>query len=215
MERYLQLINARYSEFTDREKGLVMLCGFVAIIFGLLTVLLDPSYQTNKRLANEISQRQLAIQALESNNMVMSAKLRRDPDIDVDKQLKALTKQSLALSERSANVVKNFITPEAMAHLLEDVLTSSQELSLISLESLPAKPIIGQQSQSNTGYYLHPMRLEISGNYFAIQRYLSTLETFEAKYYWQSFEYQVASYPTATVVLHVYTLGTSEEFIGG
>ncbi len=215
MMAWLDSVQRHYRKLSDREKGLVMLCGFVAIILGLLTLIVEPSYQANKALSQQIQDQSLALQALQSKMSVMEAKLKRDPDAEINQEYQALIKQSQALSEQSADLVKNFITPEAMAHLLEDVLADSHSLHLISLESLPAKPLLSDGDVQASRYYLHPMRLEMTGDYFAIQNYLRTLEAMNAKYYWQNFEYQVDSYPKARVVLQVYTLGTSKEFIGG
>ncbi|SDH35845.1 MSHA biogenesis protein MshJ [Vibrio xiamenensis] len=215
MAKVYNLLNQHYSKLSDREKGLVMLCGLVALILGLLTAIIEPSYKNNKALAQQIQDQTLANQSAQSKNMVMEAKLQRDPDADIDQELKQLLKQSQELSEQASHIVKNFITPEAMAHLLEEVLASSKSLHLVSLESLPAKPLTQQQASSGSGYYLHPVRLEMTGSYFAIQTYLQRLEAMKAKYYWQHFEYQVDAYPKARVILQVYTLGTSKEFIGG
>jgi MSHA biogenesis protein MshJ len=62
---------------------------------------------------------------------------------------------------------------------------------------------------------VHPVRLELTGNYFAIRDYLLALESLPVKYYWRSFKYQVETYPQARLILQVYTLGSREEFIGG
>ncbi len=215
MRRAYDALNQHYSKLSNREKGLVMLCGLMALILGLLTLIIEPSYQQNRALSQQIQDRTLAVQTAQSKNMIMEAKLSRDPDADIDQELKQLLKKSQNLSEQAAQIVKNFITPEAMAHLLEEVLASSESLTLVSLDSLPATSITPRQESSIRQYYIHPVRLEMTGSYFAIQTYLQRLEALKAKYYWQNFEYQVDAYPKARVVLQVYTLGTSKEFIGG
>jgi MSHA biogenesis protein MshJ len=101
-----------------------------------------------------------------------------------------------------------------MAELLEMVLDSSVKLRLVSLQSLPAESILSGDG-SEAGYYIHPVRLELTGEYFDIKSYLSTLESMQVKYFWRSFEYEVEAYPKAKLILVVYTLGTRQEFIGG
>ena len=120
------------------------------------------------------------------------------------------------LSKQLAKVIENLISPSQMAKLLEDVLAGTKGLHLISLESLKAEPIVsGHAAETYAGYYLHPVRIELAGNYFAILSYLETLESLPVNYYWRSFNYQVDDYPQAKLVLEVYTLGTRQEFIGG
>lgn len=103
-----------------------------------------------------------------------------------------------------------------MARLLEGVLAGTKGLKLVSLESMAAEPIAGgADNQTQTGYYLHPVKIELTGSYFSILSYLNTLESLPVKYYWRSFNYTVEEYPTARLILEVYTLGTRQEFIGG
>ena len=65
------------------------------------------------------------------------------------------------------------------------------------------------------GYYIHPVKLVLSGNYFDIEAYLSRLEALPVKYYWRNFHYEVKKYPIAELSIEVYTLGSSKGFIGG
>ncbi len=103
-----------------------------------------------------------------------------------------------------------------MTNLLELVLRKSQGLKLVALESLPPESITATDGTAqNSGYYVHPVRIELTGDYFAIAKYLSELEQMPVKYYWRSFKYDVEKHPRARLVLEVYTLGSRKEFIGG
>ncbi len=44
--------------------------------------------------------------------------------------------------------------------------------------------------------------------------YLTHLEQLPWKFYWQSFNYEVQEYPTALVRLNIYTLSTSNWWMG-
>jgi MSHA biogenesis protein MshJ len=59
------------------------------------------------------------------------------------------------------------------------------------------------------------VKIEITGKYFDIKNYLVELEIMPTTYFWRSYQYEVEEYPTARLVLVVYTLGTGQEFIGG
>lgn len=216
MRQQWQTLSSKFEQLSAREKWLVTLCGFVAIVLGLFTLLVEPAYLANSQSKQQISSTKLNTQRLEADVLLMTAKLNKDPDQDINQKYKRLVTESQLLSEELAKVIENLISPSEMANLLEGVLAGSKQLKLISLESKRAEPIIREQTQSDhSGYYIHPVSIELTGSYFDIVRYLETLEEMPVKYYWRSFSYQVEEYPKARLKLEVYTLGTREEFIGG
>lgn len=216
MQHYWQQWNERFAQLSSREKGLIALCGFVVLVLGLWTLLLEPVIEQNRATAQRATATKLNSQRLEADILLMTAKLQKDPDQELNQEYKNLMIESQDLSTQLAKMVENLLTPAQMSLLLEQVLADSKQLRLVSLESKTAEPIITNDSGANTAsYYIHPVRLELTGKYFAIVDYLESLEAMPVKYYWRSFQYSVEEYPTARLVLEVYTLGTREEFIGG
>ncbi|WP_038175289.1 type 4a pilus biogenesis protein PilO [Vibrio pacinii] len=216
MASYWQRWNEKFAQLSPREKVLISLCGLVAIIFGLLTLVVEPVYNKNQQLSLQLSNAKLNGQQLQADLLLMQAKLNKDPDRELDKQLERLMAQSQQSSQQLAELVESLITPSEMAQLLESVLLGSKQLRLVSLESLPAEPIVPpSEDKGMTGYYIHPVRIELTGRYFDIVNYLEALEAMPVNYYWRQFDYQVESYPQARLVLTVYTLGTRQEFISG
>lgn len=216
MRQQWQTLNAKFEQLSSREKWLVTVCGFIAIILGLFTLLVEPAYLANRQAQQQISAVKQSAQRLEADTLLMTAKLKKDPDDAINQKYKRLVAESQMLSQQLAQIVENLISPSEMSHLLERVLASSNDLTLISLESKDAESIVDEQKNNgSSGYYLHPVSIELTGSYFDIVRYLETLEDMPVKYYWRSFSYQVEEYPKARLKLEVYTLGTREAFIGG
>ena len=216
MQQYWQQWCDRFVQLSAREKGLITVCGFVIIILGLLTLLIEPAFEQNRATSQRITSTKLNVQRLEADILLMTAKLQKDPDQELNQEYKQLMVESQELSTQLAAIVENLIAPSQMAQLLEQVLADSKGLHLVSLESQTAEPIVSNESNSSlASYYVHPVRLELTGKYFAIVDYLEALEALPVKYYWRSFHYSVEEYPTARLVLEVYTLGTRQEFIGG
>ncbi|AVH31435.1 MSHA biogenesis protein MshJ [Vibrio fluvialis] len=205
-----------FAKRSQREKLLISLCGLVAVVFISLTLLVDP-------LVAQYGQQQTQLQGLTSSNQSaqltiqqLQVALKKNPDESIDKEFATLQEQSQSLSMELANSTETLVSPTQMATLLQTVLDNSTKLKLISLQSLPAEPIVpSKDDPSAVKYYVHPVRLELTGNYFAIRDYLLALESLPVKYYWRSFKYQVETYPQARLILQVYTLGSREEFIGG
>lgn len=212
---WLQL-NDKFQALSLREKWLLTLCGLVVLSVMLLVWLVEPTVKANHALSGQLSSTKQTVQRLEGDILLATAKLNKDPNQNIDLEYKKLLTESQQLSEQLAQIIENLISPSQMARLLEDVLAGTKGLKLVSLESMTAEPITGgADNQTRTGYYLHPVRLELTGSYFSILTYLNTLESLPVNYYWRSFSYTVEAYPTARLVLEVYTLGTRQEFIGG
>ncbi|KFI11950.1 type II secretion system protein M [Vibrio coralliilyticus] len=212
---WLQL-NDKFQTLSLREKWLLTLCGLVVLSVMLLIWLIEPTVKANHALSGQLSSTKQTVQRLEGDILLATAKLNKDPNQNIDLEFKKLLTESQQLSEQLAQIIENLISPSQMARLLEDVLAGTKGLKLVSLESMTAEPITGgADNQTRTGYYLHPVRLELTGGYFSILTYLNTLESLPVNYYWRSFSYTVEAYPTARLVLEVYTLGTRQEFIGG
>ncbi len=69
------------------------------------------------------------------------------------------------------------MTPEGMAALLENVLEKTHKLQLVSLTSMPSEPILIDGSDETIGYYIHPVKINLTGNYFDIADYLAQPNT--------------------------------------
>ncbi|QIL85232.1 type 4a pilus biogenesis protein PilO [Vibrio sp. HDW18] len=209
-------IENQFSVLSQREKILIALCGTVVLVMLLLIGLIEPSLKLGQDHQANIQSVTAHNQQLQSEIALLQAKLAIDPDRQVDLELARLTQQSQAISLRLAEQMAAMVAASDMPALLEKVLRQSQQLKLVTLESLPAEPIVRAADPSEKSeYYLHPVRMELTGTYFAIRDYLQALEALPVKYYWRRFQYQVERYPQARVILEVYTLGSREEFIGG
>ncbi len=213
MNERWKLWGEQFSQRAPREKWLIVVCGVIVIVLAMQTLLLDPVLSQKKATQEKLSSTQLTNQRMQNEIVILEREMAKDPNQEINKEFALLLDQSQDLSKQLSDVISNLVSPSQMAELLQSVLSHSAKLKLVSLESLPSSPIneTGEQAQ----YFLHPVRIELTGTYFAIRDYLQALENLPVKYYWRSFQYQVESYPNARLTLEVYTLGTREEFIGG
>ncbi|MDX2321282.1 MAG: glucose-6-phosphate isomerase [Moritella sp.] len=72
-----------------------------------------------------------------------------------------------------------------------------------------------ESSGSEVLLYRHGLRITMTGAFFDIQAYLDAIEQLPKKFYWEVFDYQMQKYPTAEVVMEIYTLSINKEFIRG
>ncbi|MGR5517547.1 type II secretion system protein GspM [Vibrio harveyi] len=216
MNEFWSSLEERFDEMSGREKVLIALCGLVTVVMLLFTLVLEP--KLNEVTSNDKQLRNLkqTNQQTEIEILRMQAQLKKDPNAEIDQAISQLLMESQHLSMQLSEIIEHLITPSQMASLLESVLEQQSGIHLVSLQTLPAEPITEDKEASQySGYYVHPVRMELTGDYFSIANYLTKLEGLPASYYWRSFSYNVEEYPKAKLVLEVYTLGSREEFIGG
>lgn len=216
MNEFWSSLEERFDEMSGREKVLIALCGLVTVVMLLFTLVLEP--KLNEVTSNDKQLRNLKQmnQQTEIEILRIQAQLKKDPNAEIDQAISQLLMESQHLSMQLSEIIEHLITPSQMASLLESVLEQQSGIHLVSLQTLPAEPITEDKEASQySGYYVHPVRMELTGDYFSIANYLTKLEGLPASYYWRSFSYNVEEYPKAKLVLEVYTLGSREEFIGG
>ncbi len=216
MNEFWSSSEERFDEMSGREKVLIALCGLVTVVMLLFTLVLEP--KLNEVTSNDKQLRNLkqTNQQTEIEILRIQAQLKKDPNAEIDQAISQLLMESQHLSMQLSEIIEHLITPSQMASLLESVLEQQSGIHLVSLQTLPAEPITEDKEASQySGYYVHPVRMELTGDYFSIANYLTKLEGLPASYYWRSFSYNVEEYPKAKLVLEVYTLGSREEFIGG
>ncbi|MFA0248935.1 type 4a pilus biogenesis protein PilO [Vibrio sp. 10N.261.45.A4] len=209
-------LSDKFLALSLREKWLLFVCGLVGLSMLVFTLLIEPAYlDLQEKNVKSMSLTQ-SNQKQQGELFALQAKLNKDPDKEIDLELKKLLVESQELSFELAEIVDRLVTPSQMAQLLESVLNAGNGLKLESLESLQPEAISDNQENSdNSKYFLHPVRMELTGSYFDISIYLQALESLPVSYYWRTFEYSVEEYPKARIVFEVYTLGTRQEFIGG
>lgn len=180
------------------------LCRFVAII--------EPQIKAVDAAKGQLQSVKNALITNSNQLLVMQRKLKGDPDAEIDEQIILQEQENADLDEQLDGRVSSLVTPVQMSALMEKVLQHSRKLKLLSLESLPPVQLVGGEDK---GYYIHPVRLSLRGRYFDLISYLEQLEALPVQYYWRSLDYKVDNYPWADIQLEVYTLGVSEDFIGG
>lgn len=212
MEHWIKAKEA-FSALSQREKILITLVGWVAVIFISLTFLVEPKIAEYQKVERDITRLNNSISSLKQQIELAQFRLQKDPNVEINKQYQALTLESQDLAELLSNRVAALVSPSQMAQLLETVLQESSKLTLLSMSTLRSERLLDENNVA--GYYIHPVKLVLSGNYFDIEAYLSSLEALPVKYYWRNFNYEVKKYPIAELSIEVYTLGSSKGFIGG
>lgn len=216
-DRWLNLMSA-FASRSQREKVLIT-GGCLVVIFLLLQTLLLDSVEQKIR-ANHIQQQDIRLnnQRVTNENVILAQQLAKDPDVKLTQQIHQLSAKHHSLSQQLSYSVEGMVSPTKMSDLLQRVLKNTPNLTLIKMSSLPSRRLgdsLDKPKDGTTHYYIHPIRMELSGEYFTIRDYLKSLENLSAHYYWHRLSYKVSEYPKARVSIEVYTIGTQQEFIRG
>lgn len=207
-----QKLSDQFDLLTHREKWLILISGWIALLFVGFMVFIEPQMKALTSAKRQVVSVVNEITSSSNQITLIDRKLKADPNQDVERKIGGLEQENSALDQELQGRVASLVTPMQMSGLMEQVLQRSERLKLVSLESQSPVQLINGEDE---GYYIHPVRLTLRGRYFDVVSYLSQLEALPVKYYWRSLSYQVDKYPWADIQLDVYTLGESKDFIGG
>lgn len=213
MKQQWQQLSARVVAMSLRERWLILLAGAALLLMPAYSLLLEPTwlaYQSQIARSQELA---TTIAQLQLENQSRQQALLLDPNQPVREQQLKLTQQLVELDAQLKDQTLDLIPAERMPGLLEQMLTGSGRLRLVSLTSLPPKPLLPDPEQNIL--FQHGIRLRLEGSYFDIFQYLRALEGLPEHFYWRRLNYQVEQYPQASVELELYTLSGSKEFIRG
>jgi MSHA biogenesis protein MshJ len=213
MKQQWQQLATRVLAMSIRERWLVLLAGTALLLMPTYSLLLEPAwlaYQSQVARGQELA---TTIAQLQLENQGRQQALLLDPNQPVREQQQQLTQQLVQLDAQLKDQTLDLIPAERMPGLLEQMLASSGRLRLVSLTSLPPKPLLDDPEQNLL--FQHGIQLRLQGSYFEIFQYLRALEGLPEHFYWRRLNYQVEQYPQASIELELYTLSSSKEFIRG
>lgn len=201
-----------FESLSSREQWLIAIGGWLAVLGIGFNLFLSPQQETLKQVLYQQIESRESILEQGIFNQSKEETLSISPDLRLEEQLALLKIDLQDADESLESKVGGLVSAADMASLMEVVLMKSEQLILLSMQSLPS---IQLASTEDKRYYIHPVEMKLKGRYFDIVNYLSGLEALSIKYYWRSLDYRVIGYPSAEVTINVYTLGESPVFIGG
>ncbi|MDX1455321.1 MAG: hypothetical protein R3217_07705 [Gammaproteobacteria bacterium] len=222
------MANKRLQAFADRIDGLTLreraavFVGLVAVIFLAWDVfLLQPLNVESTRIANERALLQQRLVASSQRLQQILTNQSVDPNARMRAELEELGKARVILDERLAERTAKVVSPQDMASVLESVLRKQQGLELVRIESLEAEALfLGTgvdaeiDADSSLGIYRHGLEMRLRGSYLDFLGYVRALEAMDSDFFWEAVRIETDRYPTNDIVLRVYTLSLSEDWIG-
>ncbi len=222
-----------------RERALIFIATIAVLITLGTTLLFPPLRAKQTAIQMQLHAQRAQLQALRSQIDDMTSGKMLDADAINRKQLAELEAQ---FHQEVGSVPGNslgVVNPRDMVRLVKQMLEHNRSLQLLSVESLPEKPVINNAqaagdaqggtttpagpttdgsavapAQPSAILYRHALRIQLQGRYLDVLRYLQALERLPWHVYWGKVEYDTGKYPLARVTLVIYTLSLDKASIG-
>ncbi|MCW8860111.1 MAG: type II secretion system protein M [Deltaproteobacteria bacterium] len=202
-----------------RERALLLVCSFIVLIFLTSILVLQPLSQKTQSRRNELTELKNSLVELKTQETVVTARRNNDPDRENRLRLEILEQESSKLQQQLQASIVNLVAPRDMPELLKNLLTRQKNLQLVSLENLPPEQLVLEQKAAPDSLgpvlYRHGLRMEFSGDYLTLLRYLNQLEELPRALVWDEVDIETREYPESRVRIQVHTLSLSEGWIGG
>lgn len=219
----------RYADSIDamalRER--VMFFGAVALVLMTLlqVFLLNPVLSRRFQLSTQIAQQEDETKAIQAQIQALVRPAQQDQDELNRERLKSLREQMTQLDRQFEQQQLQFVAPEKMVAMIENLIVKNRKLQLVSLRNLPSaglSPGAGAPSAAAGGQpraaverqvFRHTVELSLKGSYFDLLDYLAALEGMPQRLFWDKFELSVAEYPHSVLKLTIFTLSPEKSWL--
>ncbi len=218
-------LQTKFINLTQRERSLAVIAGVCLILLSGYVFFIEPMMLSVDKKQTQIERRQAELDSLDNKINELKVELNKDPNAPIKARLESLRQKIVEADNTLSNLTTDLIPAAQMPLLLENVFAQFATLDLIEMQSIAPTKILQQQTQGDkeqgaktetieANLYQHGVKLTLQGSYFDVQRYLERVEALPWKFYWKRFSYQVKEYPKAEVTVEIYTLSTTQAFIG-
>lgn len=220
-----QKLSDKFQTITPREQFLIVAAGVIVIVFSLFNFVIEPNLQSIDKLTSQKSSTSVTIASKKTSIEILEQALTNDPNQSIRKQIALYQKRMGEVDANLMLLASDLINPIQMRGALIELLDASTKVNLVEFEMFAPQVIefTGQADaeqkletaeQETLALYKHGMKLTLSGSYFALRDYLEQLEQMKWTFFWQSFDYQIKTYPKGELVITLYSLSTRKEFMG-
>lgn len=231
MKQRWQWLAERIDNASLRERALIFLTLALLLIALMEAALIGPEASRERRLSQEIAQRQTETRALQDQLQKMAMARSSDPDRDKRGRLEALKAEVAGIESAIAEEQRKFTAPSQMRAVLEGLLDRNHGVRLVEFKTVPAapisdtrgaaapdKPAAGKPAAKPAAgaerfVYRHEFELTVSGSYVELHKYLAQLERLPTRLHWGVAELNAAAYPKLTLRVTVHTLSLDKAWL--
>ncbi|NQY42147.1 MAG: hypothetical protein HRT87_02235 [Legionellales bacterium] len=214
-----ELVTSGYSHFDNwnnsRRVMFLVASSAALLLIGLMFYIL-PEYNSFK--LNEIKTKGVkrSLVSLAREEKAFLADISDNPNKSLQDSINEIEKKIQIEVAKIEEFTKNQLETPRMVQIIKSKVAQNEILKLFRIASLSryrATPLtlgatkIGLDKLPEI--YIHPIELDIDGDYINVYKFLTSLEN-SWRIYWNSLEYLVDNYPTAKVSIRVHLLVLSK-----
>jgi MSHA biogenesis protein MshJ len=225
MKEQWRLLAARFNGMMMRERVLVLLAAVVGTALVFDAIVLQPLEARKKRVTQQLADARQNIKTADA--LVKMQGAASDPEAVKRTYRDALRKQLAEIDQSMKGLQQGLVPPERMAKLLEEMLSRSRGLQLVSLRTLPAQrfetPGAGARPADKAGttgprasertIYQHSFEITLQGTYSELHDYLAQLEKLPWQMFWGRINVNGEQHPRLRVMLTVQTLSLNKAWL--
>ena len=234
IKNYWLRLEDKLNGLQTRERALVVL----SILAGVYLIwdfgFYQPLSKQRENLELRLTAANKELVKLSAEELVFTKSLSTDPGAAKKREVVRLEQELQALEQNLQKLAVGLIAADKLPIVLYEVLQKSASLKFLGMQTHPVELLSfnqdvvavdsrkenrddkeGQEEKRIVGVFKHAVTVSFEGDYFAVVRYLKSIEALEWKIYWQELNYNVESFPRAQITLKVFTLSTEEGTLGG
>ncbi len=199
-----------------RERGLIFVMAVTILIAFVYTAFLEPQLTQQKKLTQQMIQQQNQITSIQTQLQALEETRSIDPDAANRAKLESLRIQLVQIKALLQVKQQQLIPSDKIAGLLEEMLSRNRQLQLISLRSLAASTVMGEEEQATAvekEFFKHGVEISVRGSYFDLLDYMMQLEKLQWQMFWGKASLTVEEYPVSRLTLTLYTLSLDKAWL--
>ncbi len=206
-----------------RERVLLTVLVLVIVYMFWQNAIMGGLYKKHGQIILEQKQVEQDTKILQAQYKVLSKEVSEKKVESLATRISSLKSLNKTLESDIVSLTKNLIPPKKMLTLLQDILAQDDTVSVVNLKNLPetqffttsttARATSKDGEEVKLEIFKHGIEIEVDATYFGVMEFLYKLEQLPWNLIWDSFKYEVTTYPMAKVKFVVYTLSLSDNWI--
>ncbi|MDO6639850.1 MSHA biogenesis protein MshJ [Shewanella sp. 5_MG-2023] len=212
MKQTWQKLATQFNELSQRERVLIALASIIVVAM-LLYFPVETIWKERLKLSHQVTQIESENDISEQQIALYQQRLAMDPNSDYRNRLTMIEQQNQQMDANLESQMISMVPANYMPTVLTTLLGNINDVKLVSFSSIAPQPLIEVGEEDKMNLYSHGIRLTLEGRYFAILKFIQSIEAMPDKLYWKRLDYHVEQHPNATVEIELYTLSINKEFI--
>lgn len=197
------------------ERLIISLLLVMGLVWAIYTFYIAGLNNDRQALISQIGTTQTRLLAMQQREQQARVAGQEDPNQAVRVRIERAIAEQQRLDGDIEELAGNLVTPNSMTRLLTSMLEAQAGLRLRRVENLaPEAMRIASADAGDAPVFKHSLVIELEGDYLSLIAYLTRLENFPERFFWDRLTFVQAEWPTGNVILQLHTLSTAEGFVG-